>query len=194
MTDYYYDYNWRRIGLVVGVAVVIGLLVWLLFIKGDDDESSGGLPGKVVATEVQPFGPASAGGDDLKNAATQVGHPIYWAGRHQDGDVELTLTADGRAFVRYLIGGAQPGDENANFLTVGTYQVDNAAEAIQEVAGREGRESFDVPGGGVAVADAAEPTRVYFSPAGTDLQVEVFDPEAGRARELVESGQIQPIG
>jgi hypothetical protein len=31
-------------------------------------------------------------------------------------------------------------------------------------------------------------------PGGTDLQVEVFDPEPGRARELVESNQIEPIG
>jgi hypothetical protein len=190
MTDYY-DYNWRRIGTVIAVAVLIGVLVWFFLIKGDDDEGSD-LPGVVVPTEVQPFGPAFAGGGDLKDAGAQVGHPIYWAGKEEDGEIEFTLTADGRAFVRYLTDGAAPGDEQADFLTVGTYAVDNAEAALEDVAGREGRESFDVPGGGIGVVDAAQPQRVYISPAGSDLQIEVFDPEAGRARELVESGQIQP--
>ena len=194
MTDYYYDYNWRRIGAVIAVAVAIGVVVWLLFIRGDDDGSDTGPPGQIVTSDVQPIGPAPASGEDLKAAAAELGHPLYWAGRHEDGDVELTVTADGRAFVRYLTDGAEAGDENANFLTVGTYQVENAEAALTEVAGREGRESFEVPGGGLAVADAAEPTRVYFTPADSDLQIEVFDPEAGRARELVASGDIQPIG
>jgi hypothetical protein len=194
MNDYYYEYNWVRIGIVAAVAVLIGFLVWLFAIRGDDSDDSGSVPGVVVPTEVQPFGPALAEPDDLKNAAAQVGHPLYWAGKKEDGDLELTLTADGRAFVRYLTGGAAPGTDTPDFVTVGTYEVDNAEAALEEVAGREGRESFDVPTGGIAVADSAEPTRVYFVPAGTDLQVEVFDPEAGRARELVESGQIQPIG
>ena len=188
----YYDYNWRRIGTVIAVAVLIGVAVWFFLIKGDDDEASGP-PGTVVATEVDPFGPRFAGGGELKDAAVQVGHPIYWAGKQQDGELEFTLTADGRAFVRYLTDGAGPGDEQANFLTVGTYQVDNAEAALEDIAGREGRESFVVPDGGIAVVDAAQPQRVYFSPAGSDLQIEVFDPEAGRARELVESGQIQPV-
>src|SRR4051812_41595203 len=99
MTDYY-EYNWRRIGTVIAAAVLIGFLVWFFLIKGDDDQGSD-LPGVVVTTEVQPFGPALAGGGDLKDAAAQVGHPIYWAGKGEDGDLEFTLTADGRAFVRY---------------------------------------------------------------------------------------------
>jgi hypothetical protein len=191
MTDYY-EYNWRRIGAVIAVAVVIGFLVWLLVIRDDDGEDSGA-PGVVVAVEVQPFGPALGGAGELKDAAAQVGHPVYWAGRDQEGDIEVTLTADGRTFVRYLTGGAAPGDEAADFLTVATYEVENAESALQDVAGREGRESFAVPGGGLAVADAAQPQRVYFTPAGSDLQVEVFDPEPGRAQELVASGQIQPL-
>ena len=188
----YYEYNWRRIGTVIAVAALIGIVVWFLFIKGDDDDDAS-LPGQVVTTEVEAFGPDFAGGGDIKDAIEQVGHPIYWAGKEQDGEIEFTLTADGRAFVRYLTDGAGPGDEQADFLTVGTYAVANAEAALAEVAGREGRESFDVPGGGIAVVDAAQPQRVYFSPTGSDLQIEVFDPEAGRARELVESGQIQPV-
>ena len=194
MTEYY-DYNWRRIALVVAIAAVIGFLVWLLLIRDDGgDEEVPGLPGVVVVTEVEPFGPALAEPDDLRNAAAQVAHDVYWAGKDEEGDLELTLTADGRAFVRYLTEGATPGQETADFLTVGTYHVENAEAALQEVAGREGRESFTTPDGGLAVTDVAEPERVYFSPPGSDLQIEVFDPEPGRARQLVETGEIEPIG
>jgi hypothetical protein len=192
MSDFYYDHDWRRIGAITTVVVVTAFAVWL-FLR-ENGGSDAALPGVVVATEVEPFGPELATGDDIKDAAARVGHPIYWAGRHQDGDLELTLTADGRAYVRYLTEGAAPGDGKADFLTVGTYRVDNAENALESVASRAGRESFDVPGGGLAVSDTAEPQRVYFTPAGSDLQIEVFDPEAGHARELVASGQIQPAG
>src|SRR5687767_5490409 len=191
MSDYYED-NWLRIGIVVAVAALAGFLVWMFLIRDDDDGPD--LPGTVVTTEVGPFGPALAGPDELRDAAAQVGHPVYWAGKGENGDLELTLTSDGRTFVRYLTDGAAAGVETADFLTVATYAVANAEAALEEVAAREGRETFVIPSGGVGVADPAEPTRVYFSPAGLDLQVEVFDPEPGRARQLVESGEIEPIG
>ena len=186
-----HEQNWLRIGAVVAVAAVVGFLVWLLVIRDDEDSDA---PGRVVATEVGPFGPAIAGPTELRDAAAQVGHDVYWAGEGQDGDVELTLTADGRAFVRYLTGKAKPGAAKADFLTIATYRLDDAEAVLEEVAGREGRESFGLPGGGLAVANSAEPQRVYFTPEGSDLQVEVFHPEAGRARELVESNEIEPIG
>lgn len=96
--------------------------------------------------------------------------------------------------MRYLTGGADPGVKKADFLTVATYEIKDATAVLDEVAGREGRESFDLPGGGLAVINPAEPERVYLAPAGTDLQVEVFHPEPGSARELVDSNQIEPIG
>lgn len=189
-----YGRDWLRIGAVVAIAAVVGFLVWLFVIRDDEGGDTSGKPGQVVTTEVQPFGPAIAGASEIEDAAAQVSHPLYWATDGQEGEVELTLTTDGRAFVRYLTGGAKPGDKNADFLTVATYNVDNAEAALEEVGGREGRSTFEVPGGGLAVANSAEPERIYFTPAGSDLQVEVFDPEPGRARELVESGQIAPIG
>jgi hypothetical protein len=174
------------------VAAAVGFLVWLLAIRDDEDEPSG--TASVAARGVGPFGPAIAGPAELRDAAGQVGHDVYWAGEGQEGDVELTLTGDGRVFVRYLTGGADPGVKKADFLTIATYEIKDAEAVLEEVAGREGRESFDVPGGGLALVNSAEPERVYLTPGGTDLQVEVFDPEPGRARELVESNQIEPIG
>jgi hypothetical protein len=192
----YRDYDWLRIGAVTAVAVILGFSVWL-FVVDDDGDGSGSTttaPGVSVTATVDPFGPAFAGAGELRDAAARLDHPVYWAGRHEDGDLEFTLTSDGRSYVRYLVGGAEPGDDAANFLTVATYGVENAEAALEEVAQRPGRESFEPAGGGLAVVDAADPRRVYFTPAGADLQVEVFDPETGRARDLVASGKIEPLG
>jgi hypothetical protein len=35
---------------------------------------------------------------------------------------------------------------------------------------------------------------VYLAYPDVDLQIEVFDPTGGRARQLVTSGQIVPVG
>jgi hypothetical protein len=181
-----------RIAAIVAVAAAAGLLVWLLAVRDDGEDS--GEASSVVSREVRPYGPAIAGPAELQDAAGQLGHDVYCAGEGQTGDAELTLTADRRAFVRYLTGGAEPGVEEAAFLTVATYEVEDAEGVLQKVAGRQGRQSFEPPGGGLAVVNGAEPERVYLTPADTDLQVEVFHPDPGRARELVESNEIAPIG
>jgi hypothetical protein len=84
--------------------------------------------------------------------------------------------------------------QQAKCLTIATYEIENAEAVLEEVAGREGRESFDPPGGGLAVVNTAEPERVYFTPEGSDLQIEVFHPDPGQAREMVESDAIVPTG
>lgn len=181
-----------RLGAVIAVALVAGFLVWLLFIRSDDNDTAP--RGEVVATQVQPFGPAIATPRNLRDAAAQVGHEIYWAGPDEPGRVELTLAADGRAFVRYLTGGAEPGRQAADFLTIATYRIGDGFAATSDVAGREGNESFDIEDGGIAVFARDDPERVYFAYPGSELQVEVFDPRPERARDLVETNQIVPIG
>lgn len=190
-----YGPQWPRIGAVVAAALLAGFLVWLLVIRDDDDDDGSRRSNPaVVATEVRPYGPALASAGELRAAAGQVGHDVYWAGEDYAGDVELTLSGDGRAFVRYLTGNSEPGVEESKFLTIATYEIEDAAGVLEEVAGREGRESFEPARGGLAVFSDAEPERVYFTPQGSDLQVEVFHPDVGEARELVESGEIEPIG
>jgi hypothetical protein len=189
-----YPLHWPRIGAAVAVAALAGFLVWLLVIRDGGDNDNDATPGRVVDTAVAPFGPALAGPTELRDAAGQLGHDVYWAGEGVGGDVELTLTGNGRAFVRYLTGNAEPGEDRARYLTVATYKVKNAQAVLEDVAGREGRESFPVPGGGLAVVNQAEPERVYFTPDDAQLQVEVFDPEEGQARALVADRAIVPIG
>lgn len=186
-------YSFQRIGpgAAIAVALVVGFLVWLIFIRTGDDDTETPVE---AGPQVQAVGPEFASPSDLRAAAAEVGHEIYWAGPDEDGRVELTVTTDGRAFVRYLTGGAEPGRQAADFLTVATYRIGDGFAATSEVAGREGRESFELDGGGLAVLDPADPERVYFAYPDSELQIEVFDPRPGRARELVEANEIVPIG
>jgi hypothetical protein len=189
--DQQYSIHRVRLGAVIAVALAVAFLVWLIFIRGDDNDTA---PPGDVATQVQPFGPAIANRGNLRDAADQVGHEIYWAGPDEPGRVELTLSADGRAFVRYLTGGAEPGRQAADFLTIATYNIGDGFAATSEVAGREGNESFEIDDGGIAVFAADRPERVYFAYPGSELQVEVYDPQPERARELVEANEIVPVG
>ncbi len=178
----------------MAAALLVGFLVWLLVIRDDDDDGGQGEKAAVVATEVRPFGPAISDAAELRDAAGQVGHDIYWAGDDYPGEVELTLSGDGRVFVRYLTTTDELAVQKAKFLTIATYEIEDATAVLEGVATREGRESFEPAGGGIGVVNTSEPERVYFTPEDTDLQIEVFHPDPGEARELVESGQIQPIG
>ena len=48
-------------------------------------------------------------------------------------------------------------------------------------------------GGGLAFVDRKHPTSVYIAYPSSNLEIEVYDPSAGRARHLVTSGQIAPV-
>ena len=105
---------------------------------------------------------------------------------------EVTRSADGRVYVRYLTGGARVGSPLPDFLTVGTYVVPNAARAVRVAARQPGAIAVSVPGG-VGFYNRARPTSVYFALLGSNLQIETYDPSALVARRLVESGAVLPI-
>jgi hypothetical protein len=191
--DQQYSIQRVRLGAAIAVALAVAFLIWLIFIRNGDDETT---PRGQPAAQVEPFGPEVATRAGLRDAAAELGHEIYWAGPDEPGRVELTVSRNGQAFVRYLTGGAEPGRAGGrpDFLTVATYPLGDAFAATSEVAGREGRESFEVDGGGIAVFSTGNPERVYFAYPDSALQVEVFDPDPGRARDLVEADRIVPIG
>jgi hypothetical protein len=100
---------------------------------------------------------------------------------------------EGRTFVRYLTEGAEPGDPRPDFLTVGTYAFPGAVESLQELAGEAGGVERSAPGGGVVYFNRDQPQSVYLAYPGMDIQIEVYDPDPVRAKNLVTSGQIVPI-
>ena len=119
--------------------------------------------------------------------------PVYWAGPLPDRRYEVTRTAAGRYFIRYLTPRADVGDVAPRFLTVGTYPGTNAYGALQTVAKRPTSTSINTSSGALVVYDKQRPTSVYFGFPKQNFQVEVFDPRPSRARRFVLEGRVQRL-
>jgi hypothetical protein len=169
-----------RIGAIVALAIVAGLVVWLLT---SGNNNSAGKGSGATAASIQ----------GLQSFTASVHHPVYWAGPKQGFTYELTRTADGKIYIRYLPRGVPVGRKGA-YLSIGTYPLKNALAAVRAIATREHGATITLAGGGTAVQDKNHPTSVYFAYPGSNYQVEVFDPSPARARQLVVSGQVSAVG
>ena len=78
-------------------------------------------------------------------------------------------------------------------LTVGTYGIANAFTVTQSSASRPDAVQVPVTGGGIAFYSKSTPTNVYVAYPGQPVQIEVYDPSPGRAKELVTTGKIVPL-
>lgn len=133
--------------------------------------------------------------DSLRETAAARGTPIYWAGPQNGTELELTETEGGdRTYVRYLTGGAQPGDPRPNFLTIGTYVFPGAVAALKRQSHTAGGVLASAPGGATVYFNRDRPQSIYLALPGIGVEIEVYDPDAKRALELVSSGQIVPVG
>jgi hypothetical protein len=156
----------------------------------------------VVSGRILPLGVPAAGHSgataaslpQIEALANEVGHPIMWAGPKAGFTYELTQTTDGRIYVRYLPRGVQVGDQRPNFLTVGTYPQAGALAALRVSAATSKAETINLGDGAVALIDGAKPTSVYVARPGDGFEVEVFDPSASKARQLVTAGKLVPLG
>jgi hypothetical protein len=164
---------------VIGIAVA--LLVWLLFIRGDDDDDPGGAAGPAIEKTVEVVS-ASA----LPKAVAPAGYPVYWLGPRPNVDYEVTLITDGRTYVRYLPKGEEAETETP-YLTVGSYLQQDALRVLEQLAGT----TESIAGGGRALKQGED--GVYVAFPGVDTQIEVYDPRPGRALELVRSGAVVSV-
>ena len=139
-----------------------------------------------TAKEVSP--------DDLRSLSAKVGHPIYWLGEESGHIYELTQLKDGRIFIRYLPHGVPIGSPKAVYTIVGTYPVSNAYKVLKKLSTKPGELSFTAPHHGLAVFSSSRPTNVYLAYPGSNLQIEVFDPSQQRARNLILTGHVVPVG
>jgi hypothetical protein len=175
---------------VIALGAAVAFLVWLFVRDGDDNGSNSA---NTTGTREQNLVvPATA--QSLRNLAGSVGHPVYWAGPRRDLKYELTQTTDGRIYIRYLPREVAIGDRRGGYLIVATYPVQNAFKAVQTAARENGAHTITLPSGGLAVYNDSSPSNVYFALPGSNYQIEVYDPNAARARSLVTSGRITPIG
>lgn len=155
----------------------------------------------VMSGQIKPVGaPPSlrarsqaASAQQLKELATTLGHPIYWAGAQANFTYELTRTRSGNVYLRYLPPGVSVGAQKPDYLTIGTYPEKGALAILKRTAAKNHVPTMSVGGGGVALVDKKHPTSVYVAYPHVALQIEVYDPKPGRAQQLVESGQITAI-
>jgi len=186
-----YQLRGVRIGAVIAIAAVAAFLVWFFAIRDTGDDSNGGGTGR----STNLVGPVAASQSDVSDLAKKDDQPIYWAG-DQPGttDLELTQTADGNVYVRYLTGNAAIGTPKPSYLTVGTYPFDNAIHALDTIAKQPGAKTFQVPNNGLAVQNSTSPTSVYVAyPDEKGFEIEVYDPDPATALDLVQSGDIEPV-
>ena len=148
--------------------------------------------GRGATASVTPVKPTVASIADITALAASSGHAIYWAGKQTGTTYELSELSGGGIFVRYLPAGVKAGDPKP-FPTVATYPVQGAYAAVKRIALRPGATSIKVSNGGIAVTDPAHPDSVYLAYPRADVEVEVFDPSAGRAHQLVAGGAIVPV-
>jgi hypothetical protein len=186
-----------RIGAVVALAVAVAFVIWLL-VRGNDNSSSTAKTSTPAATRPAKTTPApretvkAATVQTLRALAGASGHPIYWAGPQPKVKYELTQVTDGRIYIRYLPKGVPIRTKHV-YPIVATYPVPNAYKAVRTAAKESGAVTFRTPRGGLAVYNQSAPTNVYLAYPGSKYQVEVFDPNPSRARQLVRSGTVRPI-
>ena len=129
----------------------------------------------------------------LERSAAATKTSVYWAGARSGFSYELTVTANGRVFVRYLPHGVAAGDGRARFLTIGTYPDQHAFRNLERAARRPKTLSVRLDGGGLAVISEKTPTSVYMVYPGAKYQIEVFDPSGDNARRTALSGSIKTV-
>lgn len=175
----------RLVAVLVAIPV-IAIGVWSIGGCGGGNDSTSSSSGSTISAEI-------VDAEALKEQSEDEEMPIYWAGEQAGAELELSVPEEGRTYVRYLTNGAQAGDPQPNFLTVGTYAFAEPIPALEELADKPGGVQRHVPGGGIAYFNRNGPNSVYVAYPGQEVQIEVFDPDPKRAKELVTTGAIVPI-
>lgn len=174
-----------RTVIVAGLAVAVGLVVWVATgsTRDGSGEAEAGLTGSArLVTE-----------GELAALPDEVGHAVYWAGGQADSRLEVSSDGSGNVHLRYLTGDAEPGSLEQTFLDVGTYPFTGAYTATRALAATKGVKAVRV-GDGIGFMDPARPYSVILAwPSQPDLQVEVYHPEKRRALEIVRGGDIVPV-
>jgi hypothetical protein len=161
-------------GLVAGAAAAVGLGLQLR--------------GASVGT-----GPTAATQAELGRLSDELGRPVFWLGPPSGRTLELSRTPAGRVFLRYLPAGRRIGEGAAAYPTVATYPVANAYGVAVVGAQRSGGVVSDLPGGAALITYVTKPRSAYYVERGVDAQIEVFDPQPGRAAKRIRSGELRAV-
>lgn len=180
--------SWARPSAIVAIAIAVVLVVYLLASSGGGGSSSTTTTEEPEAAKTVKVVPES----ELLQAMKGVGYPVYWAGPRLGVEYEVQRVP-GRVYVRYLPKGEKPETEKP-FLTVGSYEDPEALASVKKLGQEPGAILVTIANGGSAYAEGPQATSAYMAFPGVDVQIEVYDPEAGKALSLIRSGAIVPVG
>lgn len=173
---------------VVGLAVLVALIAWLATRGGGDESSEPASSAEAAAVRI-------VNTDELREAAAELGQPIYWAGPMPGKELELKELAEGGgAQVRYLAKGTAAGEGSRAALTIGSYPLEDPDKALEGFAARPGATTRKASDGREVVVGRESPSSVYFVSPENSVQVEVYDPAPQRAMSLALSGTVEPAG
>jgi hypothetical protein len=130
---------------------------------------------------------------DLQQLSDELGQPVFWLGSPSGRTLELSRTPAGRVFVRYLPRGTRVGDRSPRYPTVATYPVANAYGVAVVGAQRSGGLVTALPAGAALITYVTRPRSAYYVHRGLNAQVEVFDPQPGRAAKRVRAGELRAV-
>lgn len=165
--------------VVLSVALVAAVGIWIF--RDDDSSSSAAVPDAVTASELSDF-------------AAKQRAPVYWLGERGDDTYELTDSASGRVYIRYLPEGTDAGDERADFVTVATYPSDNGVAELRKAARKEaGAKLGRTDDGAVLLIDPTSPNNAHLAYRGANLQIEIYSPVPGEALRLAARGAVRPV-
>jgi len=170
-----------RVGVAIAALVAAFAILVLLLTAGGDSSDRASDGAEIVSV------------NGLREVSAQKPTPIYWAGERAGTEIELSQSS-GRAYVRYLTGGAEAGDPRATFLTVGTYEQPDSVAALRSRGHEPGGVLAKAPGGGTIYFDRDQPHSVYLAYPGVRAEIEVYDPDFKTALKLVDAGQVVPVG
>ncbi len=183
-----------RIGAVVAVAIVVGIVIWLIVGRGSNSNAAASTPTTtqpVSGPVVKSIGPVAFNPASLRSEAVKIGQPIYWAGAQAGHTYEFTRTTGDNLYTRYLPVGVKAGAPGSSYLIVATYPDANAYRGLLAVAHGQ---QVNVPGGGIALVDASYPKSVHLAYPGVPYQVEVYSPTPATALRVATSGKVAPVG
>jgi hypothetical protein len=173
---------WLLRATVVGVALVVAVVAWLVSRDNAEPSSTAGTTGEARIVSVAA----------LRELAVVEGHPVYWAGPMPGAKLEALEYPEGGVQVRYLKQGDEAGEGGGDFLTIGSYPLGDPRAALASLAAEPGAIVRRSPDGRRVVASSGKPTSVYFASPDNSVQVEVYDPSPRRAMSLALAGKVQP--
>lgn len=128
---------------------------------------------------------------ELQATVAKLGYPVYWLGPRENTEYEYTHRSDGRVYIRYVKPGTTAGSYT-RFLTVGTYPMADAYDVVTKISKLPDATKIKVKGGVGAQSDK-KPQSIYVAFRGKDLEIEVYSPDEGVAKQEVTDGNLQTI-